>query len=345
MPDYIVGNAVHGSVAMKLSQNGFDPRCLRPWVNKQGHAFVVNGAGQVVTANNSLLRKDEWKEYDRVVVQVARERLVAVDDLLSRGLTYNISNGMGKSVLEYEDISDMEDASLTMDALADNDKDRLEYDLKFLPLPILHKDFGFSARFLSTARSNNNPLDTTHAQVAARKVAELAEDLLVNGVTNYNFGGGTIYGYTTFPSRNTVSLSLNWDDASKTGEQILADVLAMKQAAIDDNFFGPYVLYIPTNYETVLDEDFKANSDKTIRQRLLEIDSITEIKVIDKLSDDNVLLVQMTSDVIREVIGMMPTTMQWDEKGGLYHQFKVMAIMIPQPRADQEGKCGIVHLA
>ncbi len=56
----------------------------------------------------------------------------------------------------------------------------------------------------------------------------------------------------------------------------------------------------------------------------------------------NVALVQMTSDVVRVVTGMAPTTVQWDTDGGMTLNFKVMAIMVPQVRNDQAGNSGIV---
>jgi hypothetical protein len=37
------------------------------------------------------------------------------------------------------------------------------------------------------------------------------------------------------------------------------------------------------------------------------------------------------------------TTVQWDEKGGMKKNFKIMAIIVPQLRADQNSNTGIVH--
>jgi hypothetical protein len=37
------------------------------------------------------------------------------------------------------------------------------------------------------------------------------------------------------------------------------------------------------------------------------------------------------------------TTVQWEEQGGLLLNFKIMAIMVPQLRADHNGNTGIVH--
>jgi len=241
-------------------------------------------------------------------------------------------------------MSDIDGASFSMDGVTRGDNDRPEFDINYLPLPIVHKDFQINARVLQASRTTGAPLDTTMAELAARKVAEALEDLLFNGTGGMTYGGGTIYGYKNFTYRNTYSLTGNWDDDSAvSGTDILNDVRGMKQAALNDRYYGPYTLYIPNNFETRLDDDFKANSDKTIRQRILEIEGINSVKVSDSLTADNVLLVQMTSDVVRLVNGLGITTVEWDSEGGMVHHYKVMAIKVPQLRADQSDRTGIVH--
>jgi hypothetical protein len=54
------------------------------------------------------------------------------------------------------------------------------------------------------------------------------------------------------------------------------------------------------------------------------------------------IMVQMTPDVIRAVNGMDITTIQWQEHGGMELKFRVLAIQVPQVRADYYGDCGIL---
>ena len=320
--DIIFQKQAFGSAAKRLLNNGMKVNALR---------------------TNDTLRKDEWKSYDTAVLKVAQERLIGVADLMSAGLVHNIANGLGKTVLEYEDVSQIEAAQLSMDAVTRGDNDRVEYDLKSLPLPIIHKDFQINIRVLNASRTTGESLDTTMAELSARMVSEKMEELLFTGSSSYTFGGGTIYGYMDEPNRNTGSLTAGWTASAATGTTILTDVRNMKQASINAKHYGPWNLYIPTAYETVLDADFKAASDKSIRQRLNEVDGINNIKVADKLTAGNVIMVQMTSDTIRWVNGMSPTTIEWQTEGGMIFHFKVMAIGVPQPRSDQEGNSGLVH--
>lgn len=340
--DFIANGKAHGGVASLLLNNKMDVGLLRPYVAEDGRSYVtVNGVARPTA--NATLRKDEWKHLDEAVLMAVQDRLIGVADLESRGLVYNIPNGMGTTVLEYEDMSDLNDAEISMDGVSRGKGDRPEFDLNYLPLPITHADFSFSARVIEASRMRGASLDVSTAQLKARKVAEKIESMLFTGASAYTFGGGTIRGLMDHANRNTVTLTAHWNDSAATGETILDDVLSMKQALINDGYYGPYMLYVPTNFETSLDEDFKSDSDKSVRQRLLEVSGIQGVKVADKLTNDNVILVQMTSDVVRMINGMRVTTVQWESQGGMSLNFKVMAIQVPQIRADQDGNSGVCH--
>jgi hypothetical protein len=163
--------------------------------------------------------------------------------------------------------------------------------------------------------------------------------MLFNGRA-YAFGGGNIYGYTTHPNINTHTQTVAWD-SSASGSDIVTDVVQMKAALTADGHYGPYALYIPQNYEYRLGDDYKTESDKSLRMRLLEIDGLNTIRVSTKLTDDYVVMVSLTSDVIRLVQPVNLQTVQWDTEGGPGTRFKVMTVSIPQVRADQSGKCGV----
>ncbi len=319
--DFIGGGQGHGPVAQKLLACGMKVNALR---------------------TNATLRTREWEQLDTTVVQIAKQRLVAVNDLISRGLSYNL-NGLATTVLQTENVSDMEAAELSMDGATEGQRDRVVFGSVYLPLPIISKDFTINSRLLNISRKLGEPLDTTQAGVASRLVAEKAEDMLCNGASAYTFGGGTIRGYTDHANRNTVSLAVSWTTA--TGAQIIANVIDMKQASIDDRHYGPWFMYIPTAYETPLDADYVSGYPKTIRQRILEIDGIAGVRVADKLAANNVILVELMPETARMVVGLQPTTVEWETKGGMVLHYKVMAILVPQIRADQDNRSGVIHLS
>jgi hypothetical protein len=153
----------------------------------------------------------------------------------------------------------------------------------------------------------------------------------------------SIYSYVNFPDRNIGSLTAAWTSA--TAAQIVADVIAMKAKSLADLHYGPWVLYIPATYETVMDQDFDTTTatGRTIRKRILEIDGITAVKVADTLATNNVLLVEMRPETVRLVRGLPLQTIQWKEEGFLINKFKVITLDVPQIRSDYNGRCGLVH--
>ena len=317
--EYLSKNLGAGPVAQALLENNFDVQALR---------------------TNTVLRKDEFIQYDERVVEVATQRLVGVADLMNAGLTFNLNNPLGTTQVEWEKVSEMTAASISMGGLTSSQNDRVTFDLDSLPVPIIHKDFQINIRALEASRNRGDALDTTQAEIAARIVSETAESLLFTG-SNIAGTNNKIFGYTTYTDRNTGSVTASWLTA--TGEQIVNDVIAMIGAAQADNMYGPYMLYVPNAVLVAMGDDYKSNSDKTIIQRVMEIPGIMGIRPTKDLTGTNIILVQMTRDVVDLINGLEPTVVQWESHGGFLINFKVLAIMVPRIRSDKTGQCGIVH--
>lgn len=346
-----------GDVARYVQANNrLSPERMRPFVAENGLPYISIYKGgdkkdpknyELLQVNTGTLRRDEWKALDEAVMKISEQRLVGFNDLISRNLTYNLTNAMGTTVLEWHDVSDAMEADVTMDGVTRSKGDRPVFGTNYLPIPIIHVDYEINSRVLAASRNMGNPLDTTSAERAARKVAQKLEDMLFTKTT-YGFGGGTIYSYVNYPDRNLVNLSNygDWATTNTTGAKILESVLAMKQASINKYHYGPWVLYIPTGYETRLDNDYDTTTPgTTIRERILKIAGIQDIKVVDRLAAANVLLVQTTSDVVRIVRGMGMQNVEWQTEGQFVNKYKVLTIQVPQIRSDQDGNCGIVHMS
>lgn len=291
------------------------------------------------------LSKDEWVQFDEALVAEGIIRLRGVADLLAAGLSINIPNAMGKTLFQWEKVTDMNPAEVSLSGIGRTEDDRQEFSLGNLPLPITHKDFNISLRQLEASRNRGESLDTIQARTAGRLVSEQLEKMLFQG--GKTFGGNTIYGLTTHPNRNTGGYGTNgnWSQAAKTGADILADVLTMIKALEGDRMYGPYWLYVASGASTKLEEDFKANSDKTIRQRVLEVDRVQKIQVVDQMPADTVVMIQATSDVVAMVNGEPLQTVQWDVEGGFIVKFKAFAIQVPLIRADAQGRSGVYHMS
>lgn len=380
--DYILNGQGYGGVGETMAGCRYDPGMLRPYLDESGRRCVTVNTGrrgpkggpvyekkliaELLAAgvshpvfNATTLRKEEWILLDQVVLRAARQRLRAWADLAAAN-TFGGFNGMSKTILEHETMSDPGEAIVDMDGLSEGRTDAPRYQLEGLPLPITHSDFWFSARRLAASRNSGTPLDTTMAEAAGRRVAEMIEQTLIGTQTGITYGGSnslsygrtsSVYGYTNFPSRNTKTDLNNPTGGSWSPDLTLTDVLEMRDQLYADNFFGPFMLYHSTSYDIYLDGDYYKTTTsgavaptRTLRDRIRAIDGIQDVRRLDYLTSGYVLImVQMTPDVARAVNGMDITTVQWETVGGMRVNFKVMAIQVPQLRADFDGRCGIVH--
>lgn len=300
--------------------------------------------------NATTLSKDVWLRMDARVIGAARKRLRAWADLRAAN-TYGGFDGMTTSIVEHETLTDDGEAIVDMEGIAEGRSDQSHYQLEGVPLPITHSSFWYGKRKLMTSRKQGQPISFTRAEQASRRVAENIEQTLIGTVAGLQYGNTAlygrapkVYGYTNFPDRITyTSLTAS---ASMTGKGFVDEIIAMREAAYAQNFFGPFIMYVSTAYDAKLDEDYKAteaSSTQTIRSRLLEIDGITAVRRLDYLTGDQVILVQMTSDVAEAINGMELTTVQWESHGGMKLHFKVMAIQVPSLKATSDGVTGIVH--
>ena len=350
--DFVLNNAASGSIASQLLASNFDPNVLRPFVGSDGRSYInrqtgVDDNGQpvvqsLVTNAGATLRKEEWEAIDDVVVKAARKRLKIVNWLRGSDLSTSLTNGFGKTVLQYERQSDISDARISMDGLTPGDSDRPVYDLVNLPLPIIHKEVSMSARQLATSRNGNTPLDTSMLELAAIKVAEEAEKLHLGTFGTYTFGGATLYGLINFPSRITGSAT---DPAGGgwTPSVTYNDVLAMIAAAYDKFRYGPFKLWYSTGYLQYMMRQFSLYDPTPLERAIANIPQISSVEVCDYLTGKQLLLVQEDSNTVRTVIGMDIQTVQWQERGGLLEKFRVMAMMVPQMKVDQASNSGVIH--
>lgn len=323
--DYIqnTGNSISstGSVAQRLLQSGFNVNALR---------------------TQEVLRKEEWINFDQVIIEVARKRLIAVGDLVTRGLVFPVSNALGTTKVEWEKASDLTDATISMGGITEAQNDRQTFELVSVPLPIIHKDFRINIRALESSRNLGMSLDTSQAALASRIVSEKIESLLFNG-SNVAGTSNKIFGYTTHPDRITGSLSGSW--ATATGTDIIADTLNMIEAAAAKNMYGPFVLYTSVAANINLGNDFKAESDRDIMERLKAVPGVEAVQPSSDIASSEVVMVQMTSDVVDMIEGIQPTMIHWETHGGMMLNFKVMAVMVPRIKSDKEGQSGVIHFS
>lgn len=321
-----------------------------PTVDPKSGGMVLNNRAILTNDSNATLRVYDWIELDKAVIKAAKPRLKAAEDLRAGGLTYQLPNGIAKTVLQFQQQSDITGATMSMDGLREGESDRPVFSLINFPLPIIHKDFQFPIRQILASRTGQSPLDTTTAELAARRVAEQVEQLVLGttntallGQSSYTHAGATIQGYLNYSGRITYSITLP-TAAGWTPDHTINDILAMKKASQAAGYMGPWKVYTGLNWDPYMDADYKPTYNNTsLRQRIKQIDGIQSVSTVDYMPDYNIIMVQQTSDVVRLVIGMDIITVQWESHGGMQMNFKVMCVMLPQIRSDFYGNTGIVH--
>lgn len=351
-----------GGSFWKLRRNGGDAGILKPFVGNDGRTYVnkrvfdektrlfVNRAYPITTNTPATLPLYAWQEFDAVVERVLRYRLKAIADVRGRGLEKMVPDAMGKTVLTSQTATDLGPATISMDPTRRSEGERQELDVVNFPLPICHKDFDFTERELRVSHSAGvNGVtfgyDTEGVESAAHSVAELLEQVATGVGGSYSFGGGTIYGYTNFPSRY-IKIDMTAPDGTN-GTTVISNILTLRQALYTNKHRGPFILYVNSQWDAYLDNEFKTNSDKTLRQRILDIADIQDVQTLDYLPTTGAkfdcLLVEMQTRTVRAVVGFDAQTVRWESMGGLMHHYKVMAMVWLQLRADTAGNSGIAH--
>lgn len=273
-----------------------------------------------LNVNANSYPKEAWIELDRVILEAARPRLRAWGDL-DAAAPYGGFNGMGRSTLEYQAITDPGEAFVDMDALTEGTNDELLNHLRSLPLPITHSGFFLSKRQQEIAQSGGLRLDTTYAATAARRVAERVERMTIGLGGAFAYGAVTsgptahdtrtaqaaqdstasqflttamdsaVYGYLNFPHR-LVKTDITAPTAAGWKPSTLVDEFNAALELLRGVFhYGPFVVYNSTDWDKYLDGDYYALATsgmaaptQTLRNRLRQIDGVQDIRRLDFLT-------------------------------------------------------------
>lgn len=309
--------------------------------------------------NATTLTRDAWINIDTAVVEANLDRRTAWEDLKSIG-TVSGFDAMAHMTHEYWASSQPGEAKQSMDAVADERGDVPLLLPTSVPLPITHGGFQFTSREIAVSKNTGRPLDTTMVKEISERNNEMIERQTIGTETGITYatrtatgiggdphrGTSTVYGYTNFPYRVTKT-----DLTTPTGtnpEAVMTDILEMIETMEGNGFYGPYSLYHSTSYSRYLNDDYfrsgSTSAVRTLRERIKEIGGITEIKRLDFLTSGyQLILVHRDPKVAQAIDGLGPTTIQWEEKGGLLLKFKVIQIQVPLMKAPYDGVSGILH--
>ena len=318
---------------------------LRPFVNEKGMRVIQNGKTQTVV-QNALLREYEWETIDAAVLDVFRQPLVGISDLISAGLTRPLG-GLGTFASVYEQLSDMSDAAVTMNITAQNAlKDKVEFTPVSVPVPIISKPFEIDIRMLESSRKMGESLDTTMIRVATLKVRDALESMLFNGST-LKVGSAAIYGYTNAPHIDTATAAAYGGGDFGTDGNAHKTLVGMMAALAAKGIYGPFGVYVANTQYAQLQALTGVNLSETQMSVLLRTlgsaqgGNLQFIKRGPKLADGKTVMVQLTSDVVDLAVGQDVTAVSWAEFGGLLTQFRILMAAVPRIKYDANNVCGV----
>lgn len=315
-----------------------------------GRPMAVNKAGQVrlntstpTMVQNSLLRKDEWKELDSQIMEAARHELRVVADIKSAGLTQGMS--LGTLLSQWNVGTRMGTPTVSMTGQTVAERDRVEFTAAGVPVPVFSIEFQIGMRQLIAARKMGNALDFTHVYEATRSISEGLENMAMLGVPDLTFGGATIYGFLNHPNRTTETATNFGGGDWGTQTNIVDTIAGMVNAANANHHYGPFALYVSqTQYnEAALSFYTDGSGERPIdRIAKLGVASVRNLPT-ETLPAGQLALVQMTRNVVDWGEAMPIQALEWKAQDGMAVNFKVMTVATVRVKADSNGKVGVYH--
>lgn len=344
-----------GSIGSRLLQFGGNYDALRPFVGADGRSYVsiANGKyddkgqpiyeAKLVHNAGATLSKNEWQYLDGVMVRVAKPRLKLVNLMRSAGMSRSFPGAYNHSVYQYERITDVDAATISMSPKSRGLNDRAAVDIVNMPLPIIHKEFSFEAREIAISRNNGQPLSTINLELGAAKVADAIESLVLGTWGSYTYGGGTLYGLINHPSRQTGAF-LNPSVAGWTPFMLYNSIIKMMQDALGQNQFGPFDLYYSTGLMQYMNRKMSDQyGSGSLLTNIKEISNLVNVEMLDFLTGNQLVLVQRNQATASVLVGMDMKLVQWATDGGETENFRIMAMILPLIQTDASSQCGIVH--
>jgi len=300
-----------------------------------GDLALVGNAAQVPI--------DAWRRLDGRAAQIQRD-VLAVFNRLAQANTTPLS--VADLVSYFPQISDSGDVSVSMDGRHTGKADQAVVKYVGTPVPAVTSEARFGWRQMEVIRKGGGMIDAETLANHQRKVAEKAEDLVLNGDTSVVVGGSTIYGLRTHPQRNTGTHG--FDLSAATGANWLATFQALINALVGDNAFGRvtvFLNYADWVYASI--NEFTAGYPKTILQRMREIEQIAEIIPAGRVPADNVLGVAgLENGDWGSILSAMPmaTVPKARHNAQDDYVFQVLMMAAPQLRTDFDGRAPFAHL-
>ena len=314
-------------------------------VNAEGKMIEnANDKAELIHNADGTVRHEDFLVIKDMIIEVRRHELTAIDDLMT-GSGLQVDAAITDQLVGFENINEFQEAQQEMNPTSFDNNDTV-FTEDFVPNPITHSSF--SVPFRQQGFQYKSSLGMSES---IRQVAERNQDTLINGnstlLVSFQGSNFQIFGYTNHPDRGIDSIS-DWTIASNSELIVTETVTALGlmhtgQGGVKND---SVILYLANDIWTNVQNDFKAESDKTIMARLLQIAQIKEVKPVDKLADGNALLVEMLPRTIQIAVAQDIIVVPHVKTNPMSPQhmtaYSAMTHMI---KSDSNSNTGVMHLS
>lgn len=291
--------------------------------------------------NHTQLSSQEYKEINDAVVNVHRKKATMLPDLRAAGLVDQLG-GLGSMFTEYQNISDMTEAEISMDGETATEEDQRDKGWVPTPVPLISKRFRLNMRKLEASRKMGNDLDTSHAEEASTQVTRKIDSMIFS--TNFTYGGSSVNGLIDVVSNSDGDLDQNWDGSLGN---IWGDLNTLAGNLFDKGYEGPMNVYMaPTNYKYFWNPEQQGtigDTGQTIQEFVEDHPLINKVDYSAGVPANHAVVVQMTSDVIQWKEAETITTVDWESGSGFTRYWMVFSAGAPVIKKDNDGNYGIEY--
>jgi uncharacterized linocin/CFP29 family protein len=259
--------------------------------------------------DQSPLSSEQWDAFDATVVRVAQRTLVG-----RRFISMFGPLGPGTQVAPNDVFLGRNEG--VVDMLGEEECDEIRAgSRRFLPLPIIHKDFMLHWRDLASAEESDDPLDVGAVASAASYCARSEDELIFLGNADLGYAG----------LRNVDNhLDVPHSDWSGMGNAF-RDVVAAVEQLTDRGFPGPFALAVSTRSYVAMNRMFENTG-------VLEIDQIKKIAaagvfVSPVLPEPSAIVVATGPENLDLVVGVDMRT-AYIESSKMNHHFRVLETLV-----------------
>lgn len=300
----------------------------------------------VVVNEDSPMNRESWRLFDNAVVEAARAETRLWGDMNDAGLGETI-DAMSITTVTYQKRLGQAHARVSMNPAVASDRDRALSSLANTPIPFIFSDWQYPVRDMRIAERGGQQLDLESVRECTRAVLETVDDLILgDNATPFDYNGLEMPGLLNFG--DAIPYTLTLPTAPGWGPDTLYDEInEMMQLLIDQNYFGPWMMYVGSAWSLYLNMKYSAQfQSRTLRQEILDMDGISGIRTIRRFTNDfRIVLLQMTKNVFRVYNGMPLRAIRWQSLDGWNVYGKVITSVAPQPRSDALGQTGILVAA